>query len=118
MEDIIEVLLQILYIAFSKMGGNPQLEDKRRKRHNVLCNVLLVITCCVILGCLGTGIGFLIAGGSLHLAGIILVSVGAGVFALVIIFIVIAISVGLRKLKKKTYYPVDDDIDDNVIDVD
>lgn len=100
------------------MGGNPQLGDKRRKRHNVICNVLLIITGCVILGCLATGIGFLIAGGSLHLAGIILVSVGAGVLALVIIFIVTAILVGLRKLKKKTYFTADDDTDDNVIDID
>lgn len=100
------------------MGGNPQLEDKRRKRHNVLCNVLLIIVCCVILGCLGTGIGFLIAGGSLHLAGIILVSVGAGVFTFIIIFIVTAILVGLRKLKKKTYFTAYDDTDDDVIDID
>ena len=117
MEDIIEVLLQILYVAFRKMGGNPQLEDKRRRRHNVLCNVLLVITCCVIFACLGTGIGFLIAGGSLRVAGIVLVSVGAGVLAFIIIFIVIAISVGLRKLKKKTYFTAEDDTDDNVIDI-
>ncbi|MDE7076524.1 MAG: hypothetical protein K2O62_04305 [Clostridia bacterium] len=114
MEDFIEVLLQILYVAFQKMGGNPQLEGKHKKRHNVLCNVLLVIVGCVILGCLGTGVGFLIAGGSLRLAGIVLVSVGAGVLLLLIVFIITAISVGLRKLRgKKTEV-----VDDNVIDID
>ena len=110
MEDLIEVLLQILYIAFQKMGGNPQLEGKRKKRHTILCNVLLVIVCSVILGCLGTGIAFFIVGGSLHIAGIVLVSVGAGVLALLIIFIVTAILVGLRKLKSKK--------DDKIIDID
>ena len=113
MEDFIEVLLQILYVAFQKMGGNPQLEGKYKKRRNVLCNVLFAIVCCVILGCLGTGIGFLIAGGSLRVAGIVLVSVGAGVFVLLLIFIAIAITVGLRKLKKRST----EIIDDNVIDI-
>lgn len=110
MEDFIEVLLQILYLAFQKMGGNPELDEKRKKRRNVIFNVLFVLVLCAIFGCLGTGIAFLVAGGNFHIAGIVLVSIGSGMLALLLIFIITAIAVGLKKLKKKK--------NDKIIDID
>lgn len=76
--------------------------------------MLFAGVCFAIFACLVTGIVFLIVGGNLRVAGIVLVSVAAGVFVLSCVFIVTAIGIGLRKLKKINAEPEQE----NVIDID
>lgn len=114
MNNLIDFLLRVLYLSFSKAGGDPQADEKRRRRRNIISNALFAGVCFAVFACLVTGIVFLIVGGNLRVAGIVLVSVASGVFVLSCVFIAAAIGVGLKKLKKMNAEPERD----NVIDID
>ena len=114
MDFLLDLLIQLLSGIFLSLSGVAEPERKIKKWQSTLFKVFAAVISCVTVACIGVGIGFLIAGGNLHIAGIVLFAVGTGLLVLQILLIVIAIAVAIRKFKKRN----SETINENVIDID
>ena len=97
-----EIFFEVLFEIYLNLGEILIPDRKFKKWQRTLLQVLCVLVCCVIFACLAVGISFLFEGKpNFRVPGIVLVSVGAVLFAVQVGLAVVVIVHDYRQEKKK-----------------